>query len=199
MSQIQLNYQEKKSAIKQRLKDFQNIPGENYFHELLFCLLTPGSKAQKCQEAIEFLKKEKQFSYKKVNAILRSRTRFHNNKTKRVLEAKENWKKIEAQLSNENIPELRNWLAENVNGLGLKEAGHFLRNIGKSNNQIAILDRHILKNLKKEAIISEEEIKSKNDYLKKEKQFLEFSKVSKIPIDELDLLWWSNENGEIFK
>ena len=54
---------------------------------------------------------------------------------------------------------LRNFIAENVKGYGLKEASHFLRNIGKSDNQIAILDRHILRNLKALDIIEEEKIK----------------------------------------
>ena len=35
-----------------------------------------------------------------------------------------------------------------VKGLGMKEASHFLRNVGRGKT-IAILDRHILKNLKK--------------------------------------------------
>jgi len=37
------------------------------------------------------------------------------------------------------------WLVKNLTGLGYKEAGHFLRNIGSG--KIAILDRHILRNL----------------------------------------------------
>jgi len=36
----------------------------------------------------------------------------------------------------------------NVKGIGYKEAGHFSRNIGFTQD-LAILDRHILKNLKK--------------------------------------------------
>jgi len=96
-------------------------------------------------------------------------------------------------LKNQNRLELRNQIAEKVKGIGLKEAGHFLRNIGKSNNEIAILDRHILRNLQ------EDKIKSKKHYLEIEQKFLNLAKKLKIPIDELDLLFWSKENGEIFK
>jgi N-glycosylase/DNA lyase len=39
--------------------------------------------------------------------------------------------------------ELRRYLAENVPGVGLKEASHFLRNIGYANS-LAIIDRHIV-------------------------------------------------------
>ncbi len=105
------------------------------------------------------------------------------------------------RLENPNSSELRNWLAENIHGLGLKEASHFLRNIGKSNNQIAILDRHILRNLHELGIISEEDltIKGTRHYMKLEKQFLAFAHQIGISIDELDLLFWSQETGEIFK
>jgi thermostable 8-oxoguanine DNA glycosylase len=41
----------------------------------------------------------------------------------------------------------------NVKGIGYKEAGHFLGNIG-FNQDLAILDRHILKNLKKLGVIN---------------------------------------------
>ena len=84
-------------------------------------------------------------------------------------------------------------MAKEVNGYGLKEASHFLRNIGKSNNKIAILDRHILRNLK------EDKIKNHKHYLEVEQKFLDYASSESIPPDELDLLWWSKENGEIFK
>ena len=50
--------------------------------------------------------------------------------------------------------ELREWLVKNVKGLGYKEASHFLRNIGKSED-LAILDRHILKNLQDLKVIND--------------------------------------------
>jgi len=39
--------------------------------------------------------------------------------------------------------EKREWLVENVNGLGMKAASHFLRNLG--NETFAIIDTHIIK------------------------------------------------------
>jgi N-glycosylase/DNA lyase len=83
--------------------------------------------------------------------------------------------------------------------MGYKEAGHFLRNIGKSDNKIAILDRHILRNLKELGVIKSEELKGKDSYFEVERKFIDFSDKIGIPIDELDLLFWSRENGEVFK
>jgi N-glycosylase/DNA lyase len=95
--------------------------------------------------------------------------------------------------------EKRQWLAENVKGIGYKEATHFLRNVGL-NEGLAILDRHILKNLKKHgAIRSLPRTLTKKKYLSLERRFQQFAEDIGIPIDELDLLFWSNETGEILK
>lgn len=53
-------------------------------------------------------------------------------------------KNIQYLLSNENSPEIvRNFLADTISGLGLKESSHFLRNIGYASS-LAIVDVHIV-------------------------------------------------------
>jgi N-glycosylase/DNA lyase len=197
--QLKNEYKAKKKLLKERISQFRQLKEEDYFPELMFCVLTPQSNAKKCWDAVKQLQKLQNPSEKEVNFILKSRTRFHNNKTKYILEAQKAWNNLKTALKNSNIPELRNFLADNVKGYGLKEASHFLRNTGKSNNQTAILDRHILKNMKEIGIISEAKVKSRKDYLEKEQKFLKLAEKAKIPADELDLLLWSRENGEIFK
>ncbi len=94
---------------------------------------------------------------------------------------------------------LRDWLAENVMGIGMKEAGHFMRNIGLGQN-IAILDVHILHNLLRYAVIDKiPESMSKRRYLEIEEKMKQFSGKVGIPMDELDMVFWSHETGEIFK
>lgn len=198
INELQKIYLLKKNSIKNRLEEFKNISSEDYIYEMIFCLLTPASNAKRCWEAVEIIK-EKKPKKDEIREILRKHTRFHNNKTERVYFIMQNWKKINNILKDKNIIQLRNNLAENINGYGLKEASHFLRNIGKSNNQIAILDRHILNNLNNLKIIEDNKIKSRNKYLEIERKFIEFSEKMKIPIDEIDLLFWSHETGEIFK
>lgn len=192
-------YELKKNLIKTRLDEFKNLKKAEYVKEFMFCLLTPQSNAQRCWEAVGILTKNDYQDADEITLVLKTRTRFHNNKSKYIIEGLKEWDSIKDKLNNPDKVELRNWLANNVKGYGLKEAGHFLRNIGKSDNQIAILDRHILRNLKALKVIEEEKLKGKNHYLKVERKFLEFSKKVNIPIDELDILFWSNENGEIFK
>ena len=84
-------------------------------------------------------------------------------------------------------------------GLSYKEATHFLRNIGK-NESLAILDRHILKHLLRHNVITEiPHTLTKEKYLGIEKAFQKFADEIDIPINALDLLFWSSETGVILK
>jgi N-glycosylase/DNA lyase len=93
----------------------------------------------------------------------------------------------------------REWLVANVKGIGYKEAGHFLRNIG-FNQGLAILDRHILRNLKKLGIIDTvSDSLTKRQYLSIEVKMQEFSEAIHIPMSHLDFVLWYKETGEILK
>jgi N-glycosylase/DNA lyase len=102
-------------------------------------------------------------------------------------------------LSFDDAFELREWLVENILGIGMKEASHFLRNVGLGKD-FAILDRHILKNLREYDVINEiPKSITKKVYIDIEDKMREFSKLINIPMDELDLLFWSKETGMVFK
>lgn len=193
-------YQEKKETIKQRLNDFKKIDKEeDLFYELCFCILTPQSKAKLCWKSIGDLKKN-DFLHKEFNPLpcLLGRTRFQNNKSRYLIEAKSRYKEIIENLRKLNAYEMREWLIENINGISYKESGHFLRNIGK--RDLAILDRHILKNLFEQKVIDDiPKTLTKKKYLEIENKFKEFSNKVNIPMDELDLLFWSKEEGSVFK
>src|SRR3989344_8566604 len=159
-------YSQRKAQIQQRLEDFKQIwkaaNNEKLFQELCFCLLTPQSKAKTCWKAVEDLHysgvlydgnasqvikhlKGVRFPFQKSKRVVLARKQFFSNKkTREILQELE-------KLDNSNK---REWLVQNVLGYGYKEAAHFLRNIGFYEN-IAILDRHILKNLIKLNVIEE--------------------------------------------
>ena len=200
MKQLQQAYVERKKEIESRLLDFKKVEGNDIFYELCFCILTPQSSGFRAGDCIEELKKL-DFLNKKVNPkpILKKKIRFHNNKTNYLLELKQNYPIILDRLERENnIEKLRSSLLENIKGYGKKEVAHSLRNLGHEN--LAILDRHILKNLKKYNVIIEIP-KSLTDkkYLEIENKFKNFSKKVKIPMDHLDLLFWAQETGKVFK
>lgn len=199
IKQLKKAYKLKKNEIKSRLNRFKSLTKEEQRKEFFYCLLTPQSNALKCWEAVEQIARTEEIDEQELVEILKTRTRFHNNKARYVLQNREVWNNLQERLQDSNIKALREWLADNITGYGMKEASHFLRNIGKSGNQIAILDRHILRNLEEYGIIQDAKIRGKNDYLEKEEKYLKFAKEIGIPADELDLLWWSQENGSIFK
>ena len=95
--------------------------------------------------------------------------------------------------------ESRDWLVRNIKGMGYKEASHFLRNIGFGKD-LAILDVHILKNLKGCGVIDKiPRSLTKKEYLKTEEKMKKFCRKIRVPMAELDLLFWSKETGFIFK
>lgn len=203
IEELRTLYEERQEAIRKRLEEFSAIKPDEYFYELVYCLLTPQSSAINAGRAVEALKAEDllgrnvectQILFRKQHYI-----RFHNTKAKRLAEVKEGYAGIHAQLCNGSTsPDLRSWLVKNVKGLGWKEASHFLRNIG--HRDLAILDRHILKNLKKHHVIHVvPKTLTPKRYLVIEKKFQSFASVVGITMDELDLLFWSNETGEILK
>lgn len=201
--ELRKEFEQRKDAIRKRIADFAAVNPEEYFYELVYCLLTPQSSAVNAGKAVEKLKKAG-LLHREVEPVglLHQKDfyiRFHNTKAKHLKEAKWKFPEIEAALCNGNSSEgLREWLVKNVKGLGWKEASHFLRNIGHRN--LAILDRHILRNLKRHGVIkSLPKTLTPKRYLVIEQKFMEFSSTIGITMDELDLLFWSRETGEILK
>jgi SAM-dependent methyltransferase len=70
--------------------------------------------------------------------------RFPNTRAKYIVEARKHAKDLKKIVHStfDNVDALREWLADNVKGLGFKESSHFLRNIGFED--VAIIDFHII-------------------------------------------------------
>jgi len=195
--------------IKEAIQGYHAIwkDQEKVYEELCFCLLTPQSSAKQAAKAIQLLKEhcllDKGSAQDKERYV--KNVRFFRTKAKRLEEAQNRFPrhKIKEILTNNgierNIIQCREFLLKEVNGYGLKEASHFLRNIGFG-EKIAILDRHILKNLAKCGVIKEiPKHLSKKEYLQIEEEMKKFCKKHNINLEELDLIFWSNETGEVFK
>ncbi|MFN3966976.1 MAG: N-glycosylase/DNA lyase [Endomicrobiia bacterium] len=197
-------YNKQKPLIVKKLNEFRNIyRGKNLnriFEELCYCILTANWKAK---ESIEIQKEIRdgfeKWSKTKLKKYLKNKGhRFWPQRAEYIVKARK-YKKFLREIIKLPYQEVREWLTKNIKGIGYKEASHFLRNIGLGEN-IAILDRHILKNLKKYGIIKEvPKSLSSRKYIEIENKMKLFSKKIKIPISHLDLLFWSKETGEILK
>jgi N-glycosylase/DNA lyase len=203
VEELRSAFDSRKAAIRQRLAEFSSVSPDDYFFEMAYCILTPQSNATRAAAAVNALRTLDQWE----DPVLMARTlsrqefyiRFHHTKAKRLARAHAQFPEIAARLKDRREGwETREWLVANVGGLGWKEASHFLRNIG--HRDLAILDRHILKNLHRHGIISTiPRTMTRNNYLAIEQQFAHFSDHVGLTMDELDLLFWSTETGQILK
>jgi len=205
---IQISIQDE---IESRLAEFDRIrkigDDKAIFAELVFCILTPQSKARVCWAAVENLLDKNLLLKGESDQILGELhgVRFKYKKSEYVVEARDKLSidgkiAIKSRISRfSDVCDAREWLVRNVKGIGYKEASHFLRNIGFGEN-LAILDRHILKNLRSLGVIEEiPDSLSRRRYLEIEMGMMEFADRVKIPMSHLDLVMWYNEAGEVFK
>jgi len=204
-------YRRIKPQIHERLEEFASIwrKGDDYelFVELVFCLLTPSSRAHSADRALKILLKEDllmegseeqissflnivRFRYKKASYIVRARDQFLPPRGSSIREALNSHRDAGAR---------RKWIVSTVKGIGYKEASHFLRNIGLD-TEIAILDRHILRNLCALGLIDcvPEHLSAKR-YLEIEERARSYAARTCIPLSHLDFLLWYRETGDIFK
>jgi len=204
-------YSSIKDGIENRLKEFslvgENETEENLFSELAFCLLTPQSKAKMCWDSICTLKEKNALINGSEEEVLECLygVRFKYKKSKYIVEVRELFKvdgkiSVKELIENGGTPfEIREWLVKNVKGMGHKEASHFLRNVGKGRD-LAILDRHILKNMRLIGVIEKiPDSMPPKKYLELEGILRQFSDEIQIPMDHLDIVLWYKETKEIFK
>lgn len=209
--EIEKIYKEKKSDFKKRLQEFRDTwnkgTNKDIHLELSFCILTPQSKALNAWQAITNLKENNLIFTGSAEEMVEylNIVRFKNNKSKFLVALREQMTKNGEIITKDffsSIPttfEKREWIVKNIKGMSYKEAGHFLRNVGFG-SEVAILDRHILRNLVKLEVIDEiPKTLSPKIYLEIEKKMKEYCDFVKIPMDEMDLLLWYKEAGVIFK
>ncbi|MFB0503550.1 MAG: N-glycosylase/DNA lyase [Candidatus Bathyarchaeia archaeon] len=202
-------YSERKEKIRKRIGEFEEgieYSEERIFAELCFCLCTPQCKAVTCWKIISTLAENGLLYTGSEDEIARHLcVRFRNVRARHIVEARRflsqdgRLKTRDKLKAFDDILVLREWLVRNIKGFGMKEASHFLRNTGLG-LELAILDRHILKNLKRFGVIEEVPASlSRRSYEQIENRMKIFSDRIGIPMAELDLLLWSLETGMIFK
>ena len=202
-----LRNSELSKTIDKRLKEFESFKNKNtkeWFSELCFCILTANSKAVTGLKIQDELKAKGfcEYSHNLIRKTIRkNKHRFHNNKAKYIVSARDHIDikdKIIKLVKEKDEINARGWLADNIKGIGYKEASHFMRNVGYKN--LAILDRHILNLMKENKFISEiPKSLTRKKYLEIEEIFKIFAKKLKMSCAELDLYMWYMKTGKILK
>ena len=192
----------KKESIEKRLAEFKKLgkkPIKEIFKELCFCTLTAnysaegGIRIQKqiddgflylCEDDLKTKLKENKY-------------RFPNIRTKYIIKNRNKIEELETILKTKKGNELREWIVENIIGIGYKEASHFLRNIGFFD--YAIIDFHIIDLLVKYKLIKRPKTLTKIEYLKIENTLRKIAKKVNMSLGKLDLYLWYLETGKILK
>ncbi len=184
-----------KNLIDKRINEFKQT-GKNkkeVFRELCFCILTAGTSASLGLKTIEHLRDTIFLgSEKDIQKKLKQVYRFHTLRANYLFLARENFKKIDF-----SKPDIREQIIKNIKGIGMKEASHFLRNIGELD--YAIVDFHIIDNLVKSGLIEKPKSLTPKKYLEIENILRKLAEKTNLSLAELDLYLWYMETGKVLK
>jgi N-glycosylase/DNA lyase len=191
------------TVIAKRSGEFKSIDRKDkdaVFNELCFCLLTANFNAQKSIDIQKkvgngFLRMSREELLK---ALSDGGHRFPNARSSYIIEARKHYHELTKLLDEEKDErKIRHWLMKNVKGLGMKEASHFLRNIGYGN--VAIVDFHIIDLLEKNGLIVRPKTITPKKYIEIEQVLERIAEQAKLNLGELDLYLWCMETGKVLK
>ncbi len=176
------------------------------FSELCFCLLTANSSALtgiKLQSLID-IEGFKNMSLEELERTISSAGhRFARQRAERIVKARESFERVmELIEGSRDGKAIRDLLSDTcskykVEGFGLKEASHFLRNIGFED--VAIVDRHIFRYLKEKKLLPDYKTITRRVYLEAERKLEEICQELGMSQAELDLYIFYRKTGRVLK
>ena len=213
VERVVATHRARRKDIKKRLGEFQEVwhhgSDARLWEELVYCIFTAGASARMGLNAIDAVRSllldgepeemtqvlretgAHRFPVARPRYIVTTRNYFRANFGMALRE----------RLRSFSDPfERRDWLAQEkqIKGLGYKESSHFLRNVGVKGH--AILDKHVMHCLTEMNIVdTARPPANRKKYLEVEQEFRRFARQIKVDFDELDLVLWSIQTGEILK
>jgi N-glycosylase/DNA lyase len=183
----------------QEFKELDKKSNDELFKELCFCILTANFNAEKSikiQKEIgeSFLKDSKDVLAQKLSGCGH---RFPNARASYISESIKCKDSLVDIVKIHDGNALRDWIVENVKGLGYKEASHFLRNVGF--DDYAIIDFHIVDLLVDYKLIEKPKTITKRKYMAIENLLRKLARETNLTLAELDLYLWYMETGKILK
>jgi len=188
--------------IEKRIKEFDEMNRKDdlaWFSELCFCILTANTSAElglRMQKNLRPLEFATLNEYELSMKLKELGYRFYNTRAKYIRENQKFSYTIKKIILGKKDIEKREWLVQNIKGLGYKESSHFLRNVGYKN--FAIIDKHIFNLMKKYGITNEIKITEKN-YVLLENELKKIADKLGMDLARLDLYLWYIETGKVIK
>lgn len=179
---------------------FKSATKESIFGELCFCLLTANTSAEmgvRTQQAIGtdgFINLDQA---ELRNALRNAKYRFYNLRSEFIVQSRWIIDELPALINSDDPFRSREYLIENIKGIGYKEASHFLRNVGVFS--FAILDKHILRMLLSQKPDLNIKVASRKNYLATEQVILQMADDMGLQPGILDLFMWKIATGKLIK
>jgi len=196
-----------RKMVEDRVAEFKTIntlDTYRWYEELTYCLLTAFSSAamgQKCVNALRRRNALLEGSMEEIRScLIDTGHRFPNKRAEYIYNTQRLAPILKETIQSFNTShEAREWLVKNIKGLGWKEASHYLRNVGYLD--LAIIDRHIIDNLREHGIIELDPEKgfTKKRYLLVESILGIIAKEVNMVLGELDLYMWYRKTGQVLK
>lgn len=196
-----------KRMVEDRMEEFRQVHEMDtykWYEELVYCLLTAYASAvmgQKCVDALCLGKVLLEGSEDSIRRVLvETGHRFPNKRSEYIYNTRTLAPVIKETIQGyHDSKEARKWLVKNVKGLGWKEGSHYLRNIGIFD--LAIIDRHILNNLREFELLEEDGKKglTRKRYLAIEELLDVVAEKLRLEPGELDLYMWYRKTGKVLK
>jgi N-glycosylase/DNA lyase len=194
-----------RAKVEMRIREFREAQDEGekrWFKELVFCLLTANYSARgaiACIDALDDRNLLNDGDLEQVQACLEHRHRYPKKRSEFIVKARVHRDDLKRIIQSQPSSKVaRDWLVDNITGLGMKEASHFLRNVGYLD--LAIIDKHILSHMEEMGIILERpKTLTRKKYLEYEVILMQVADILGMPLGQMDLYLWAKKSGEVLK
>ncbi len=193
-----------RALVLERVEEFKlnNLADEDvWFRELVLCVLTANSSFVSAYKVLGYVMDEFYRGSMNFEAVLRDHGyRLYDVKAKYLkglVKYRGKIKKWIKPIADANQRRARELLADEIYGIGMKEASHFLRNVGYFN--LAIIDKHVSRFVLNSGLVSPFKSLTKRKYLEIENKLIELAKKYGMPVGVLDLFIWHLETGTVLK
>jgi N-glycosylase/DNA lyase len=193
-----------RALVLERVEEFKlnNIADEDvWFRELVLCVLTANSSFVSAYKVLGYVMEEFDKGTYSFEQVLKERGyRFYELKAKYLKNLVKYRGRIKSwikPLADRSQALAREVLANEIYGIGMKEASHFLRNVGYFD--LAIVDKHVMRFSINSGLVRPFKTLTRSRYLEIERKLKELAHQLGMPVGILDLFIWHIETGTVLK
>jgi N-glycosylase/DNA lyase len=190
--------------VLERVEEFKlnNIADEDvWFRELVLCVLTANSSFVSAYKVLGYVMEEFDKGTYRFEQVLKERGyRFYELKAKYLKNLVKYRGRIKSwikPLADRSQALAREVLANEIYGIGMKEASHFLRNVGYFD--LAIVDKHVMRFSINSGLVRPFKTLTRSRYLEIERKLKELAHQLGMSVGILDLFIWYIETGTVLK